>query len=103
MPERVPLPPVAQRQRELEALYAPWTPRSLDQLLALVARRHPQREFVVTDARTWTYAEMDAWVDRVAAGLAAAGVRPGEHVAVVLANYPEFVALKFAISRAGAT
>jgi fatty-acyl-CoA synthase len=98
-----PLPSVAERQRALEAQYAPWQPRTLDQLLAHVARRHPDREFVVTDERTWTYAEVDAWAARLAAGLAAAGVQPGEHVAVVLANYPEFVALKFAISRVGAT
>jgi fatty-acyl-CoA synthase len=103
MSDLAPLPPVADRQRALEAQYAPWQPRTLDQLLAHVARRHPDRDFVVTDARTWTYAEMDAWVDRLAAGLVAVGVQPGEHVAVVLANYPEFVALKLAISRAGAT
>lgn len=98
-----PLPPVVERQRALEARYAPWRPRTLDQHLAEVARRHPEREFVVTDARSWTYAAMDAWVDRIAAGLVAAGVAVGEHVAVVLANYPEFVALKFAIARVGAT
>lgn len=103
MNDRASLPPVAERQRALEAQYAPWRPRTLDQLLAHVARRYPDREFVVTDVRAWTYAEMEAWVDRLAAGLVAAGVRPGEHVAVVLANYPEFVALKFAISRVGAT
>jgi fatty-acyl-CoA synthase len=102
-PASAALPPVAERQRALEAQYAPWRPRTLDGLLAHVARRHPDRAFVVTDARTWTYAEMDAWVDRLAAGLVAAGVQPGQHVAVVLANYPEFVALKFAIARAGAT
>ena len=31
-----------------------------------------------------------------------AGVRPGDHVGLLMANYPEFVAAKFAISRAGA-
>src|SRR5690606_12780453 len=41
--------------------------------------------------------------NRLAQGLHRAGIRPGDHVALVMANYPEFIALKFAISRAGAT
>ena len=32
----------------------------------------------------------------------AAGIKPGEHVALIMANYPEFVALKYAIARVGA-
>src|SRR5207247_680439 len=30
------------------------------------------------------------------------GVAPGDHVALVMANYPEYLAVKFAIARAGA-
>jgi fatty-acyl-CoA synthase len=45
---------------------------------------------------------MRDWSRSVAAGLVALGIRPGEHVAVVLANCPEFVAVKFGIARAGA-
>ena len=41
-------------------------------------------------------------VARLAAGLIATGVGAGEHVGIVMANFPEFVALKFAIARAGA-
>jgi len=29
-------------------------------------------------------------------------VKAGDHVAVILANYPEYVAVKYAIARAGA-
>lgn len=97
------LPSITARQQALEAVHAPWQSRTLDQQLAHTAQRYPDRAFVITDERAWTYAEMDAWVDRLACGLVAAGVQPGEHVAVVLANYPEFVAIKFAIARVGAT
>lgn len=96
------LPSIPARQEALESLYAPWRPRTLDQLLDEVTTRHPQRAFVITDERTWTYHELSDWVERLAAGLVAAGVAPGEHIAVVLANYPEFVAIKFAIARVGA-
>ena len=96
------LPSVAVRQAALEADFAPWQPRSLDRLLGDVAQRHPDRPVVISDAHAWTYAQMDAWVDRLATGLRAVGVRGGEHVGLILGNYPEFVAVKFAIARVGA-
>ncbi len=96
------LPPIPERQQALESVFAPWQPRTLDRLLDEVAARYPDRDFVVTDERSWTYRAMADWVQRLAAGLVEAGVKPGEHVAVVLANYAEFVAVKFAISRVGA-
>lgn len=96
------MPSIRVRQRSLEAAFTPWAPRTLDQLLDHVAERFPDREFVITEERSYTYREISVWAGRIACGLTALGVRPGEHVAVVLANYPEFVAIKFAISKAGA-
>jgi len=49
----------------------------------------------------WTWAELDRWVDRVAAGLIAHGVRPGEHVGIWSMNGPEWVVLQFAVGRIG--
>ena len=93
---------IEQRRAALAARFPTWPLRSLDELLAAGAAEHPDRPLVITDGRTWTYAEVDAWATRLADGLANRGVRPGDHVAVVLANHPEFVPLKFAVARAGA-
>jgi fatty-acyl-CoA synthase len=93
---------VRSRQEALEAIWRPWKMRTLASVLSEVAQRYPDREFVITDTRSFTYAQMREWVGRLAAGLLALGIRPGEHVAIVLANYPEFVALKFAIAQIGA-
>jgi fatty-acyl-CoA synthase len=93
---------VAQRQSALERRFARWLPRTLDQMLDAAAAEFPDRPYIITDERTWTYAEVQAWSVRLARGLAEHGVRAGDHVAVVLANYPEFIVLKFAIARAGA-
>ena len=46
--------------------------------------------------------ELDALSNRVASGLVASGVRPGDHVGLLMANLPDFVAIKFGIARAGA-
>lgn len=97
------LPSVAERQAALERRFPVWVPRRLDQLLDVLADEFPDRPYVITDARTWTYADIRDWSVRVARGLSEAGVCPGEHVAVVMANFPEFVAVKYGISRAGAT
>lgn len=49
----------------------------------------------------WTYAAVDALVDRTAAALAGLGVGPGSAVHVQLANSVEFVACLFAVNRLG--
>lgn len=95
-------PGIADRRAALEARVPAWTPRTLDGLLEHGAREHGDRPLVLTDDRTITYAEAWAWAQRLADGLAAQGVRPGERVGVLMANFPEFVPVKFAIARAGA-
>jgi len=96
------LAPVALRQAALEKRHPGWVPRRLDEELDAVTAEFPDRPYVITDERTLTYAQVQDLSIQVARGLVAAGVRPGEHVAMVMANYPEFVAVRFGISRAGA-
>ena len=96
------MPSIADRQAALEKRFAPWPVRTLDQALDAAAHEFGDRRYIVTDERCWSYRELQAWSQRIAAGLVAAGVRPGDHVAVLMANHPEFVALKFGIARAGA-
>ena len=97
------LPPLADRRAELESRHPVWTPRSLHGQLDDCATRWPDRPYVITDDATYTYAEIQDWSLRIARGLIAIGVKPGEHVGLEMANYPEFVACKYAISRTGAT
>lgn len=51
---------------------------------------------------SWTYEELGARVDRLAAGLAAAGVQPGDVVVYQLYNGPEFAQLYLATQACGA-
>ncbi|VXD02209.1 Acyl--CoA ligase [Sphingomonas sp. T1] len=93
---------VADRQQALRAAMPVWEPRTLHAVLDDTVRATPDRPCVITDDRSWSYAEIAAWSKRLAAGLVALGVAPGEKVALVLANYPEFVAIRYAVSRIGA-
>jgi fatty-acyl-CoA synthase len=93
---------VQSRRRALEARHPVWRERTLAQALDDAAERHPGRPLILTAEREWTYSDVVAWSRRLAAGLVSRGAEAGDHVAIVMANYPEFVALKFAIARAGA-
>ncbi|BBB14401.1 class I adenylate-forming enzyme family protein [Sphingopyxis sp. FD7] len=92
---------ITDRQAALTARFPEWRPHTLPGALDHAAAEFPDRPFVITDARSWTYAEMRDWSIRLAHGLIAKGLKPGDHVALVMANLPEFVAIKYAIARAG--
>jgi len=96
------LPTVAQRQQDLLRLFPTWKPSTLHELLDLFASQYPARPLVITDEKTWSYKDILSWSEKIAAGLIESGVKPGDHVALLMGNFPEFVAVKFAISRAGA-
>lgn len=95
------LAPVLRRER-LAAAFPSWVPMTISQQLDAMSERYPDRPLVITDARSYSYREIQACSRRLAAGLLELGVQACDHVAVVMANYPEFVALKYAISRVGA-
>jgi long-chain acyl-CoA synthetase len=66
------------------------------------ARRHPQREALRRGRRRVTYAQLDHASAQVARRLEADGVRPGDRVALMVPNVPEFAAAYYGILRAGA-
>lgn len=72
------------------------------ELLAGWARRTPRKPAVREDARTLTWAELDAQVTALASGMAARGVRPGDAVAVLALDRLEVFVHYLACLRLGA-
>ena len=70
--------------------------------LASTARMHPGKTAAVDDTRRVTYADLDALVDGVAAGLVHRGVGPGDVVTSQLPNTIEALAVCVAANRVGA-
>jgi fatty-acyl-CoA synthase len=93
---------IGTRRAALRARFPQWQPTSLGAWLDRCADEYPNRPFVFTDTASSTYREVADQSRRLAAGLIALGVQPGDRVGMVMANYPEFVAVKFAIAHAGA-
>lgn len=73
-------------------------PKRFDDLLRRAARDAPENEALVCSDTRLTYAQFDEQVTRVANGLRAAGIEPGERVALMLSNgIPFFLALMGAV------
>ena len=72
--------------------------------LERIARQHADREALVEVAsgRRWTYAELDADVNRVARGLLAAGVAHGDRVGIWSPNCAEWTLVQYATAKIGA-
>ena len=83
------LPPVVRRQTIADALHR-------------TALRLPNKTAIVCGETAWSYADFDALVSRLAAGLAHLGVAEGDKVAVLARNSHGFAALRFALARRGA-
>ncbi|MFB7718282.1 MULTISPECIES: class I adenylate-forming enzyme family protein [unclassified Nocardia] len=93
---------IASRRAALCEQFQDWTPCSLGSWLDERAATYGDRPLVLTDDLILTYAETARLATEFADGLAALGVCEGDHVGLLMANYPQFVPLKFAIAKAGA-
>ncbi len=72
-------------------------------LLDRIAARWPERPALVVRSQgvRWTYRQFHAEVERVAAGLLALGLKPGERVGIWAPNRAEWVVAQFAAPKAG--
>lgn len=70
-------------------------------ILEEAAVRFPDRPCTIFKGRVITYKEMNDLTDRMAAGLAAEGVKKGDRVGVFIPNTPQFVIAYWGILKAG--
>jgi fatty-acyl-CoA synthase len=59
-------------------------------------------EALYYEGERWSFADLKAEVDRVAKGLMALGIQPGEKVSLWMPNRPEWIASMFAVMKIGA-
>ncbi len=80
---------------------------SVGQAIVKAAERFGNQEYVVyacqgdTENARWTFSELNALSDRLAAALIQSGYAPGDKVAVWGANHRQWILLEYAIAKAG--
>jgi citronellyl-CoA synthetase len=75
---------------------------SLAWALERAAQRHPERPALLNESRRLSYAQFNAWANRLAWAFKAEGVRHGSVVAVMLENRLEQLAILAGLSKLGA-
>ena len=75
---------------------------SVGSVLEEQARKNPQAPALLFEDRRWTYAEFNAWVNRLAHALQASGVRNGATVALLMENHANGLACVAALAKLGA-
>lgn len=78
-----------------------WGQRTIADELSTIAHAHPTADAVVAAEGRLTYAELDAWTDRIAGGLLALGLAPGDRVLLQLSNRLESVVAWYSLLKAG--
>ncbi|HEX8228319.1 MAG TPA: long-chain fatty acid--CoA ligase [Chloroflexia bacterium] len=109
--------PPADESQGLETLDFPWLAQyepqvpptievpevTLHEFFERTAAEHPNNVATIFFGRRLTYAQLDEQANRFAAGLQSLGVVPGDRVAILLPNCPQFLVALFGALKAGAT
>ena len=76
--------------------------RTFPAILSQQASHNSDGEFLITDSRRLSFAEVEQQTNKIAAGLRNLGVAAGDRVALMLSNDIEIVLLALAINKLGA-
>ncbi|VFB20000.1 AMP-binding protein [Pseudomonas fragi] len=76
--------------------------RVLGRIIEDKAREHPYREVFQFRDHAITYEQLNQQINRVANGFLALGIKPGDKVALMLPNCPQFLTSWFGLNRIGA-
>lgn len=79
-----------------------WAGAPLGDLLRQSAHAAAKRTAIIAGDKRWTYQQLDARADQLAAGLIAQGIQAGNHVVLQMPNCGEFFEVLFALFRVGA-
>lgn len=78
-----------------------WTDEPLESILTDAVAAWPDRTAVIDNQVSYTFAELDARAERIAAALADRGIAPGDRMLLQLPNTCEFAVALFGVLRAG--
>ena len=80
---------------------APYPDKTLIDYLADLSRAHGDRSAVLFKGASVSYGVLETQSDAFAAAVASLGLRPGDRVALILPNCPQFMIAQFGVWKAG--
>jgi long-chain acyl-CoA synthetase len=94
-------PWLAHYDADVRPSLTPYPRTTLLDFLADLAREHGTKPALLFKGTTVTYAQLEAESTACAAALAALGVKPGDRVALILPNCPQFFVAQFGVWKCG--
>ena len=91
-----------ERMDALKELYPTWTPRTFWTQFVFTQERFPHQPFLIYNNQIYDYEQVRSRADKLARSLISTGVRPKEHVALLMRNCPEAIELSLAMAKIGA-
>ena len=101
-PQMAAHPWLAHYDPDVPKTLAPYPDRTLLDYLDDLARDHPSKPALLFKGASMTYGGLQAASDAFAAALVSMAVKPGDRVALVLPNAPQFFVCEFGAWKAGA-
>jgi fatty-acyl-CoA synthase len=92
--------PLQERRKKVEERYAVWERMTIHDRFFRQAEKYADREYIFSETRSWTYAEVKTLSKKFGAGLLTIGLKPREHVAINFPNYAEFIISRYGINAA---
>jgi len=90
------------RGEKLLADYPVWLRWTIPNFFDQIAENSADKPFILTEDRAYTYAETRRIAETLARGYLQMGVKPRDHVALLMGNLPEFVFNLLALLKIGA-
>jgi long-chain acyl-CoA synthetase len=101
-PQMAAYPWLAHYDPDVPKTLAPYPDKTLLDYLDDLARDHTSKPALLFKGASMSYGDLQAASDACAAALVSMGVRPGDRVALVLPNAPQFFVCEFGAWKAGA-
>lgn len=79
----------------------PDTKVSVGEYFEKTVRKFPDNKALLHKDRSWTYKELDNWINRLANQFISMGLQKGDVVAILLENRPEIIAVSMALAKIG--
>jgi fatty-acyl-CoA synthase len=93
---------ISARVKKLLADYPVWKRWTIGNFFDEVAEKFADRPFILNEDRAYTYGETRRIADTLARGYLQMGVKPRDHVALLMGNLPEFIFNMLALIKIGA-